>query len=241
MWLLDSWIYWSRLRIWYMKMLMIQCQLSIILLFVSRGTDLWREVQWECVCEGGLMMMRRRVWDPDVDARNQNGENNANKRSRQAKYQRSERNISVTIKNIFLKKCSADESVRARDPRERTHGGDANDEDAAVRAAGWSSASASAAEMKQICQIRCSDARGRRATWISLQSHTPSDCSFSLSCWMWNSNRFTCLFVYYSTVRFWLLYSGSFRPSTSVLKALNISQLGGVSKWCFCHEVMASW
>lgn len=26
-----------------------------------------------CVCEGGLMMMRRRrrVWDPDVDARNQ--------------------------------------------------------------------------------------------------------------------------------------------------------------------------
>lgn len=29
--------------------------------------------------EGGLMMMmmRRRVWDPDADARNQSGENNA--------------------------------------------------------------------------------------------------------------------------------------------------------------------
>ncbi len=51
--------------------------------------------------EGGLMMRRRRrVWDPDADARNQSGENNASQRKETVKTRKIlARNVSVTIKN----------------------------------------------------------------------------------------------------------------------------------------------
>lgn len=102
------------------------------------------------------MMTRRRVWDPDADARNKSGENNALQRKETVKTREiSARNVSVTIKTT--------EPFPKSERRGRTDGADEKDEDAAVRS------STSAAEMKQ---SRYSDARGCRATWISSSRST---------------------------------------------------------------------